>query len=124
MQGNYLNYISNPFAVGASQTLSGGTAAPFSQQQLQQMSDSPSGTVPSFAVGLNQSPFALPETQAIGAAQGLPANFTLGDWGNLSDVEQQSVAGQLAPFGITPNMIGELAASYTPGSTPTVSSYT
>ena len=124
MQGNYLNYISNPFAVGASQTLSGGTAAPFSQQQLQQVSDSPSGTVPSFAVGLGTSPFALPETQAIGAAQGLPANFTLGDWGGLSDVEQQSVAGQLSPHGITPMMIGELAASYTPGSTQAVSSYT
>lgn len=124
MQGNYLNYVSNPFAVGASQTLSGGAAAPFSQQQLQQMSDSPSGTVPSFAVGLGASPFALPETQAIGAAQGLPANFTLADWGNLSDVEQQSVSGQLSPYGITPSMIGELAASYTPGSTQAVSSYT
>lgn len=124
MQGNYLNYISNPFAVGASQTLSGGSAAPFSQQQLQQMSDSPSGTVPSFAVGLGTSPFALPETQAIGSAQGLPANFTLGDWANRSDVEQQSVAGQLSPYGITPSMIGERAASYTPGSTQTVSSYT
>ena len=124
MQGNYLNYISNPFAVGASQTLSGGTAAPFSQQQLQQVSDSPSGTIPSFAVGLGTSPFALPETQAIGSAQGLPANFTLGDWANRSDVEQQSVAGQLSPYGITPNMIGERAASYTPGSTQTVSSYT
>jgi hypothetical protein len=124
MQGNYLNYISNPFAVGASQTLSGGTAAPFSQQQLQQVSDSPSGTVPSFSVGLNPSPFALPETQAIGGAQGLPANFTLGDWGGLSDVEQQSISGQLSPYGITPSMIGELAASYTPGSTQAVSSYT
>jgi hypothetical protein len=124
MQGNYLNYISNPFAVGASQTLSGGTAAPFNQQQLQQMSDSPSGTVPSFAVGLGTSPFALPETQAIGSAQGLPPNFTLADWGGLSDVEQQSVSGQLSPYGITPSMIGELAASYTPGSTQTVSSYT
>jgi hypothetical protein len=124
MQGNYLNYISNPFAVGASQTLSGGTAAPFSQQQLQQVSDSPSGTIPSFAVGLGTSPFALPETQSIGSAQGLPANFTLGDWANRSDVEQQSVAGQLSPYGITPNMIGERAASYTPGSTQTVSSYT
>jgi len=124
MQGNYLNYISNPFAVGASQTLSGGTAAPFSQQQLQQMSDSPSGTVPSFAVGLGTSPFALPETQAIGAAQGLPANFTIGDWESLSDVEQQSVSGQLSPYGITPSMIGELAASYAPGSTQAVSSYT
>ena len=124
MQGNYLNYISNPFAVGASQTLSGGSAAPFSQQQLQQVSDSPSGTIPSFTVGLGTSPFALPETQAIGSAQGLPANFTLGDWASRSDVEQQSVTGQLSPYGITPNMMGERAASYTPGSTQTVSSYT
>jgi hypothetical protein len=123
MQGNLLNFLGDPYAVGAAQTLTGGNIPGFSTQQLQQIADAPSGTLPAFAAGLNDSPFALPETQAIGGARGLEANFTQGQFQDLSPTEQRSVTGQLSGYGITPDEIEEASGSFTPGTTQYLSSY-
>jgi hypothetical protein len=123
MQSNFLNFIGNPYAVGAARTFSGGNAPLFNQQQLQQISDSPAGMVPAFTTGLNESPFALPETQPIGGARGLEENFTQGQFEDLSKTEQGSVMGQLSGYGITPDEIEKRSGSFTPGTTQYSSSY-
>ena len=123
MQGNLLNFLGDPYAVGAAQTLTGGNIPGFSTQQLQQIADAPSGTIPAFTAGLNDSPFALPETQSIGGAGGLEANFTQGQFEDLSSTEQGSVTGQLSGYGITPDEIEELSGSFTPGTTQYSTSY-
>lgn len=123
MQSNFLNFIGNPYAVGAAKTFSGGNAPLFNQQQLQQISDSPAGMVPAFTTGLSESPFALPETQSIGGARGLGENFTQGQFEDLSQTEQGSVTGQLSGYGITPDEIEKRSGSFTPGTTQYSSSY-
>jgi hypothetical protein len=122
MQSNFLNFIGNPYAVGAARTF-GSSMPPFNTQQLQQISDSPSGMIPAFITGLNDSPFNLPATESIGGARGLGENFTMGQFDDLSETEQESVTGQLAAYGITPDQLQEKASSYTPGTTQTVRQY-
>jgi hypothetical protein len=122
MQSNFLNFIGNPYAVGAARTF-GGSMPAFNTQQLQQISDSPSGTIPAFLTGLNDSPFTLPATESVGGARGLGENFTMGQFEDLSETEQGSVTGQLAGYGITPDQLQERASSFTPGTTQTVRQY-
>jgi hypothetical protein len=122
MQGNFLNFIGNPYAVGAARTF-GSSMPAFNAQQLQQISDSPSGMLPGFLTGLNDSPFTLPATESVGGARGLGENFTMGQFEDLSETEQGSVTGQLAGYGIAPDQLQERARSFTPGTTQTVRQY-